>query len=79
MNATTTTLYAGSVGRGMFRREHTGGIGDNAWIEKNSGLTALRAKSVAVVPVVAQPGQSRVLAGLSSGGIVKSDDAGPPG
>ena len=72
-----TTLYAGTVGRGMFKREHTGTtIGEQAWIEKNSGLTALRAKSVAVVPVIAQPGQSRVLAGLSSGGIIKSDDRG---
>jgi hypothetical protein len=46
----------------------------HAWIEKNSGLAALRAKSVAVLPVIAQPGTSRVLAGLSSGGIIKSDD-----
>jgi hypothetical protein len=37
-----TTLYAGSVGRGMFRREHTGSIEDIPWIEKNSGLTALK-------------------------------------
>jgi hypothetical protein len=73
----TTTLFAGSVGRGMFKREHVGtALGDGPWTEKNTGLTALRAKSVAVVPVVAQPGQSRILAGLSSGSIIKSDDGG---
>jgi hypothetical protein len=65
----------------MFRREHTGApIGENPWLEKNgvltalTGLTALRARAVAILPVVGQPAPSRILAGLSSGGVIKSDD-----
>ncbi len=70
-----TTLYAGTSGRGMFKRsEHSSQFDwDPCWTEMNTGLTALRAQSVAVAN---RPGGTTVLVGISSGGIVRSTDGG---
>jgi Glucodextranase, domain B/S-layer homology domain len=73
-SGTTTTLYAGTSGRGMFKRTHIGvPLGNQPWTEMNTGITALRALSVAVAN---QAGGSTILAGISGGGIVRSTDGG---
>ena len=70
-----TTLYAGTSGRGVFKRAHSPAntIGGHPWTLVNAGLTALRAQAVAVASPEAV---STVLAGLVNGGIVKSTDGG---
>src|SRR5262249_21041002 len=68
------TLYAGTIGRGMFKRappNNAASTGLQTWSAINTGLTALRAQAVAV----GSRGQAEaVLAGLVSGGIVTSQD-----
>jgi hypothetical protein len=58
----------------MFKRTPNSPIGEHPWTLANTGLTALRAQALTVAS--GQQGQSTVLAGLVSGGIVKSVDGG---
>jgi len=66
---TTVTVYAGSGGRGMFKR--TFPLGELPWTLINTQLTAPRAQAVAIG---SRGGSKAVFAGLSGGGIVTSID-----
>jgi Abnormal spindle-like microcephaly-assoc'd, ASPM-SPD-2-Hydin len=67
--AAGVTLYAGSNGRGMFKRSPNIPVGEHPWAPINAGLTVIRAQAAAVG---LRGGSKVVLEGLSGGGVVTS-------
>ena len=67
--AAGVTLYAGSNGRGMFKRFPNVPVGEVPWTPINAGLSVIRAQAAAVG---ARGGSKVVLEGLSGGGVVTS-------
>jgi hypothetical protein len=68
--AAGVTLYAGTNGRGMFKRTpNFPAVGEDPWTPINAGLTVIRAQAAAVG---VRGGSKVVLEGLSGGGVVTS-------
>jgi hypothetical protein len=67
--AAGVTLYAGTNGRGMFKRSPNVPVGEDPWTPINAGLTVIRAQAAAVG---VRGGSKVVVEGLSGGGIVTS-------
>src|SRR5262249_51245512 len=73
----TVTLYAGTNGKGVFKRagpNNAQGPGSQPWNAVNFGLTAVRAKTVALGSL--NNGSKAVFVGLEGGGVITSTDGG---
>jgi photosystem II stability/assembly factor-like uncharacterized protein len=65
---TPSTVYAGTLGGGVFKSTNGGGI----WTAVNSGLTSTNVNALAIDPQT----PATVYAGTSGGGVFKSTDGG---